>query len=80
MSCLETSGAQLLGDEALQAPREDGDEGNRNERDEVLLRALEDGVQPPVAAQPGERAASHGPGDVSAGRTAVPMFWPRCHW
>jgi hypothetical protein len=30
--------------------REDGDEGNRNERDEVLLRALEDGVQPPVAA------------------------------
>src|ERR1700677_1150474 len=48
------SGADFLDDEAPQAPREDGNEGNRNEIDEVLLRALEDGIQPPVAAQPGK--------------------------
>ena len=43
------SGAQRLGDEALQAPSENGDERNRNECDEVFLRALEDNVQRPVA-------------------------------
>ena len=42
----------LLGDEALQAPREDRDEGNLNNSDEVLLRPLEDDVQPPIAATP----------------------------
>src|ERR1700678_270880 len=53
------SGGQLLGDETLQASCEDRDEGNRNERDEVILRPLEDDVQPPVAAQPGEGALNH---------------------
>src|ERR1700756_255533 len=53
------SGTQLLGDEAPHTPREDRDERNRNERDEVFLRALEDGVQPPVAAEPGERPFNH---------------------
>src|SRR3954468_13965930 len=53
------SGAAFLDDEAPHAPREDGDERNRNEGDEVLLRALEDDVQPPVAAEPGERAFNH---------------------
>src|SRR3954469_5294921 len=38
----------------LQAPSEDGDEGDLDEGDEVLLRPLEDRVQPPVPADPGE--------------------------
>src|SRR5208283_2215619 len=53
------SGAEFLDDEALEAAREDRDECDRNEGDEVLLRALEDGVQPPVAAQPGKRPLNH---------------------
>jgi hypothetical protein len=36
----------------------------------VLLLALEDGVQPPVAAQPGERAFNH-PADASRDEPAV---------
>src|SRR5689334_12406276 len=59
------SGAWFLGDEALHAPREDGDERNRNEGDEVVLRALEDDVQPPVAAKPGKRSFNH---PTNAGR------------
>ena len=39
--------------------REDGDERDCNEGDEVLFRALEDNVQPPVAAEPGERSLNH---------------------
>src|SRR5690349_23246153 len=53
------SDAWFLGDEALHTPREDGDERNRNEGDEVLLRALDDDVQPPIAAEPGERSLNH---------------------
>jgi hypothetical protein len=53
------SGAEFLDDEVLQAPREDRNEGNRNERDEVLLRAREDGIQPPIAAQPGKGPFDH---------------------
>src|SRR3954464_12151924 len=48
------SGADFLNDEALEAPREDRDERDRNEGDEVLFRALDDGIQPPVAAEPGK--------------------------
>src|ERR1700759_1182817 len=51
--------------EAPHTPREDGDERNRNEGDEVFLRALEDDVQPPVAAEPGERSLNH---PANAGR------------
>jgi hypothetical protein len=70
-SCLQTLGAQRLGDEALQPPSEDGYERNRNERDEVLLRALEDGVQPSVTAQPCERAFNHRRGADPDPRTGV---------
>jgi hypothetical protein len=41
----------LLDDEALKAARE-GDEGNLNKGDEMILRPLEDDVQPPIAAKP----------------------------
>jgi hypothetical protein len=40
-------GAQFVGDEAVQAPGKDGDEGDLDEGDEMFLRALEDGVQSP---------------------------------
>src|SRR3954454_22721493 len=69
-SCLYTSGASVLRAEAPHAHREDGDEGNRNEGDEVLLRALEDDVQPPVAAEPGERSFNH---PTNAGRDEPPV-------
>src|SRR4051794_14410558 len=69
--CLYTSGAQLLGDKALEAPSEDRDERDRNEGDEVLLRALEDGVQPPVAAEPGEGPFDH-PADAGGNELSVP--------
>jgi len=55
-STRQRSGAAFLDNEALEAASEDRDECNRNEGDEVLLRTLEDRVQPPVAAQPSERA------------------------
>ena len=71
------SGGQLLGDETLQASCKDRDEGNRNERDEVVLRALEDGVQPPVAAQPGEGALNH-PADSGRNELAVATAGNRC--
>src|ERR1700679_4399116 len=64
------SGGQLLGDETLQASCKDRDEGNRNERDEVVLRALKGGVEPPVAAQPGEGALNH-PADSGRNELAV---------
>src|SRR3954466_1054720 len=57
--CLETSGAELVGYEALQAPGQDRDEGDLDESDEVLLCPLEDRIQPTVAAQPGEGALHH---------------------
>src|SRR3954449_2185913 len=65
------SGADFLDDEALQAPREDRNESNRNESDEVLLRTLEDGVQPPVAAQPGEGPLDH-PADTGGDELSIP--------
>ena len=65
MSC-----AQILGDEALQASCENGDERNRNESDEVLLRALEEGVQPPVAAQSCEGPLNH-PADATGDEPSV---------
>src|SRR3954467_3419398 len=65
------SGAEFLNDEALEAPREDRDERDRNEGDEVLFRALDDGIQPPVAAQPGKGPLNHpadaGGNELSAG-------------
>ena len=64
------SGAYFRGDEALQAPGKDGDEGNLDEGDEVFLRALEDGVQPPVAAQPGEGPLNH-PADAGRNEASV---------
>src|SRR3954470_20656005 len=64
------SGAAFLDDEAPHTPREDGDERNRNEGDEVLFRALEDRVQPPVAAEPGERAFNH-PADASGNELSI---------
>src|SRR3954466_13175466 len=64
------SGAAFLDDEAPHTPREDGDERNRNEGDEVLLRTLEDRVQPPVAAEPGKRAFNH-PADASGDELSV---------
>src|SRR3954447_25468333 len=64
------SGADFLDDEALQAPREDRDERDRNEGDEVLFRALDDGIQPPVAAEPGERALNH-PADAGRNELSV---------
>src|ERR1700733_10816676 len=68
--CLQTSGADFLDDEALEAAREDRDERDRNESDEVLLRALEDCVQPPVAGQPGKGAVDH-PADAGGNELSV---------
>src|SRR3954468_6867215 len=65
------SGADFLDDEALQAPREDRNESNRNESDEVLLRTLEDRIQPPVAAQPGEGPLDH-PADTGGDEPSIP--------
>src|SRR4051794_38553450 len=64
------SGADFLDDEALQAPREDRDERDRNEGDEVLFRALDDGIQPPVAAEPGEGPLDH-PADTGRNELSV---------
>src|SRR3954451_9202732 len=64
------SGAEFLGDEAPHAPSEDGDESDRNKGDEVLLRALEDDVQPPVAAEPGEGPFDH-PADAGGNEPSV---------
>src|SRR3954465_11973019 len=65
------SGAEVLGDKAPHAPSEDRDERDRNKGDEVLLRALEDGVQPPVAAEPGEGPFHH-PADAGGNEPSVP--------
>src|SRR3954468_4087054 len=67
--CLD--GPDFLDDEALEAAREDRNEGNHNESDEVLLRPLEDGVQPPVAAQPGKGALDD-PADAGGNELSVP--------
>src|SRR3954470_21003153 len=46
------------------------DECNCNEGDEVLLRALENRVQPPVAAEPSERPFNH-PADARGNELSV---------
>ena len=51
----------MLGDKADQAAGQDRDEGDLDESDEVLLGPLEDGVQPAVAADPGQRALNDPP-------------------
>jgi hypothetical protein len=68
--CLKTLGAEFLDDEALEAAREDRDECDRNESDEMLVRALEDGVQPPVSAQPGKGSFNH-PADARGKELSV---------
>src|SRR3954468_19577428 len=60
----------FLDDEALEAASEDRDECDCNESNEVLLRTLEDRVQPPVAAEPGKRAFNH-PADASGDELSV---------
>ena len=64
------SGAHVLGGEATEAPGKDGDEGDLDECDEMLLRPLEDGVQPPVAARPSEGALNH-PADPGRNELAI---------
>src|ERR1700734_469444 len=61
------SGAQFVGDEAVQAPGKDGDEGDLDEGDEMFLRALEDGVQPAV---PCERPPNH-PADAGRNEASI---------
>src|ERR1700756_1280306 len=64
------SGVEFLDDEALEAAREDRDERDRNESDGGLLRALEDGIQPPVASQPGKGPLNH-PADAGGNELSV---------
>jgi hypothetical protein len=64
------SGADFLSNGALEVAREDRDERDRNEGDEVVLRALEDGVQPPVAAEPGKGPLNH-PADAGRDEPSV---------
>jgi len=59
-----------LGVEPAQASGEDGDEGDLDEGDEVLLRPLDNGVQSTVAADPAE-GAPHDPGDFGRDEHAV---------
>jgi len=47
-TCSWRSCAGGLGDQPLQAPGEDRDEGDLDESDEVLFRPLDNGVQPPI--------------------------------
>jgi hypothetical protein len=55
------SGADLLGHKAPEPARQDGDEGDLDESDEVPLSPLKDGVQPPVATNPCQRALDDPP-------------------
>ena len=64
------SGAQFVGDEAVQASGKDGDEDDLDEGDEMFLRALEDDVQPTVAAQPCERPLNH-PADAGRNEASI---------
>jgi hypothetical protein len=59
-----------LNDEALQVSRKDRDEGNLDKRDEMFPRPLDDGVQPPVAAQPGEGSFNH-PADAGRNEPSI---------
>jgi hypothetical protein len=42
------SGVVFRGFEPVKAARQDGDEGNPDERDQACVRPLDDRVQPPV--------------------------------
>jgi hypothetical protein len=53
--CLQMSGVVLRGFEPVKAARQDGDEGNPDERDQACVRSFEDRVQSAVAAEPGKR-------------------------
>src|SRR3954466_12311799 len=64
------SGADFLDDEALEAPREDRDERDRNEGDGWLFRALDNSIHPPVAAQPGKGPLNH-PADAGGNELSV---------
>jgi hypothetical protein len=50
------SGADFLDHQALEASGEDGNEGDLDESDEMLLGPVEDRVQSAVAGQPCEQA------------------------
>jgi hypothetical protein len=63
------SGADLIDFETLEASGEDGNEGDLDESDEVL--PLEDRVQPPIAAQPGE-GAFHDPANSGREELSIP--------
>ena len=65
------SGADLLGDKAHQAAGQDRDEGDLDESDEVLLGPLKDGVQPAVAADPGQGALDDPPNPLRNEGSAV---------
>ena len=64
------SGAARLDNEALEAASKDRDERDCNKSNEVLFRPLENGVQPPVAANPGERPFNH-PADARGNEPSV---------
>jgi hypothetical protein len=53
--CLQMSGVVFRGLEPVKAARQDGDEGNPDERDQACVRSFEDRVQSAVAAEPGKR-------------------------
>src|SRR5690349_2213795 len=64
------SGTDLLEHQALQAPGEDGNEGDHDKGDEMLLRPLNDRVQPAVIRNPGEGAFHH-PADAGRNEDAI---------
>src|SRR3954462_11758578 len=65
------SGADLLDHKTYQTTRQDGDEGDLDESDEMPLGPLEDGVQPAVAANPGQRALDDPPDPLRDEGSAV---------
>src|SRR5688572_30832719 len=64
------SGADLIDFETLEASGEDGNEGDLDESDEVLLRPLEDRVQSAVARDPG-KGPLHRPADSGRNEDAI---------
>ena len=79
------SGADFLGFKADQAAGQDGDEGDLDKSDEVLLSPLKDGVQPAVAADPFQGALDDPPNPLrneGAAMTAALgwMVMPSASW
>ena len=64
------SGADFLDHQALEASGEDGNEGDLDESDEMLLGPVEDRVQPTVARDPGKGPLHH-PADSGRQEDAV---------